>query len=252
MKESTQTLFQQGNFSAAAKVGEEALLLAQQLPPASAMGELVQILLNLTTCYLELRQMAQAEATSERCLKLGEQGQGLNPRHPPATEVLSLALGARALVLMHGGRCQEAVGLAQRSVALSEGLYPRNDPRVCKPLRTLALALEKTDCSCEAEKTLLRCYTILSLSLGVESRDAQSFFEELVNVSLRRGDLLAAERYAAKNYRSVKDKDAGKNGVALGDAAARLGFIHARQGLRILYVQTVFYSIFFLHVREMG
>jgi len=88
----------------------------------------------------------------------------------------------------------------------------------------------------EAERSLFRCYTILCVTpgVGVENRETQTFFEELLNVVLRRGDDSAAERYALSNFKSIKEKDAGKEDIALGDASARLGFMYSRTGTHIL------------------
>ena len=70
-----------------------------------------------------------------------------------------------------------------------------------------ALVQEKQGKYSEAEKSLFRCYTILCITpgIGVEHRDTQRYFEEMLNIVLRRGDDATAEKFALTNYTSIKD-----------------------------------------------
>jgi tetratricopeptide (TPR) repeat protein len=94
----------------------------------------------------------------------------------------------------------------------------------------MALILEKQGKSQEAEKQMFRGYVILSLSMGIASRDCQTFFDEMIDLVTRRKDLRQAETYSAKNYDNVKAFDKGKNSLELADCSARYAVIMAQQG----------------------
>ena len=94
----------------------------------------------------------------------------------------------------------------------------------------MALILEKQGKSQEAEKQMFRGYIILSLSMGIASRDCQTFFDELIDLLSRRKDLKQAETYSAKNYENLKAFDKGRNSIELGDCSSRYAVIIAQQG----------------------
>lgn len=231
-KENVQRHFQQGDFKSAATLGEEALILARKLPPQVGLTEIIQLHMNLASAYMELKTFSEAETHCLSAIQLAEMVVRQNPHHPPAIEMLSMTMGTRCLLLLHTDRFDAAEEVAKQSYSLAESIYHKTDPRLCKSLKINALVLEKQGKLVEAERSLFRCYTILCVTpgVGVENRETQTFFEELLNVVLRRGDDSAAERYALSNFKSIKEKDAGKEEIALGDASARLGFMYSRTG----------------------
>eukprot|EP01036_Dinobryon_divergens_P030290 gene30290-39511_t len=118
-----------------------------------------------------------------------ELGVGQNPQHPHTIELLSIAVGTKCLLLL------------------------RTD------------TLSATGKYIEAEKSLFSCYTLLCQTpgIGVEHGDTQTYFEDMLNIVLQRGDDATAETLAL-------EKDGGKDTIAFGDVSASLGYIYTRTG----------------------
>jgi len=102
--------------------------------------------------------------------------------------------------MLHSDRLDAAVDAATQFHALADSIYDKRDPRLCKSLEMCALVQEKQGKYLGAEKSLFRCYTILFITIGVEYRDTQRYFEEMLNIMLRRGDDATAEKFALTNY----------------------------------------------------
>lgn len=237
MKKLLQTLFQKRDFATAAVVGEKALLVTKELIELkSPMGltESIQIQLNLTTAYIETRKLTEANTTSANCVALCEICIKNKPNHPPYIEMATLALTSRALVLMNSQEIDEAFTIITRCMSMCDMIFNNKDPRLCKSLRIYALILEKQGKTAEAEKQMFRGYLILTVSVGIHTRDCQVFFDELLEMVTRRKDFKQAEVYAVKNYESLKTWDAGKDGLEFADCSARLGSLYAMQGKFVL------------------
>jgi tetratricopeptide (TPR) repeat protein len=231
VKNETQKAFQAQNFPLSITHGLEALALAKQLPPLQGAGEIIQLHLNLASAYMHTQNVKEAENHSNYAVKEAEDSCSRNPTNPQLVEVLTIALGSRAFTFLNiGVHLDQAHDSALNSLRLAESIYPKNDSRLHKCLRALALVNEKQGNIVEAEKNFLKGYTLLCLAHGPHIRDAQMILDDLMGMCLRRNDVASAEKHANKNYQSLKDKTDDKEVVVLADSAARLGNVLRRQG----------------------
>ena len=69
----TQQSFNSGDFNASVKSGNEALVLAKLLPEPASSIEAIQIHLNMTTAYIQLKKAAEAKIHSSLCVEVAEQ-----------------------------------------------------------------------------------------------------------------------------------------------------------------------------------
>eukprot|EP01035_Chromulina_nebulosa_P029975 gene29975-39791_t len=184
-----------GDFKSAAAYGENAILLTRTLPP-------------------DLKNYSECESHCNNAAMHAELGVGQNPQHPHTIELLSIAVGTKCLLLLRTDTLQ------------------KKDNRLCKSLKIYALVQSATGKYIEAEKSLFSCYTLLCQTpgIGVEHGDTQTYFEDMLNIVLQRGDDATAETLALANYKSLKEKDGGKDTIAFGDVSASLGYIYTRTG----------------------
>eukprot|EP00428_Durinskia_dybowskii_P066715 CAMPEP_0170375918 /NCGR_PEP_ID=MMETSP0117_2-20130122/11416_1 /TAXON_ID=400756 /ORGANISM="Durinskia baltica, Strain CSIRO CS-38" /LENGTH=637 /DNA_ID=CAMNT_0010631023 /DNA_START=20 /DNA_END=1933 /DNA_ORIENTATION=- len=226
----TQKMFVAGDFTGSIKSGLSALEIAKQLPPAIATTEIVQIHLNCSSAYMQMQKFAEAVEHSDLAVQEAENGLRIRAGQPQAVEVLAITFGTKAFNLINLNKLDEASEAAERSLALAESIYPKNDPRLHKSLRALGLVRDRQGKTEEAEKHLFRSYTILSLAAGPHSTEAQMSIDELCNMMLKKNDLASAEKYARLNYKSLSDKPLDERGeLILGDSASRVAQIIRRQ-----------------------
>ena len=171
LKDKTHKSFQEGDFQTSCKFAEDALLCARKLPSHLAIGEVIQLQLNLTTGYIELKKFPLAESHSKECLSQAETLFSQNPNNQTIVEMLSMAKCNKAVYLLNTSRLDEALNIIKESVTLSEQVYGKQDIRLCKGIRILSLIQERLSQIADAERNLLKCYTISCLSAGVESRE---------------------------------------------------------------------------------
>jgi hypothetical protein len=138
-KEKVQRSFQQGDFKNAAASGEEAILLAKKLPPQVGLGEIIQLHMNLASSYMELKNYSESESHCNNAVRHAEIAVGQSPQHPPAIELLSMAVGTKCLLMLHTDRLDAAADAATQSHALADSIYDKKDPRLCKSLKICAL-----------------------------------------------------------------------------------------------------------------
>lgn len=139
---------------------------------------------------MELKNYSESESHCNNAVRYAEMAVGQNPQHPPAIELLSMAVGTKCLLMLHTDRLDAAADAATQSHNLADSIYDKKDPRLCKSLKICALvqvrfefvSIETAGCRIciisnnwqqekqgkhlEAEKSLLRCYTILCLAPG--------------------------------------------------------------------------------------
>eukprot|EP01038_Epipyxis_sp_PR26KG_P012372 gene12372-16595_t len=234
MKSQTQKSFNSGNFQEAIEYGLQALELSKSLAPVQSVAECIQIHINLASSYLQIKSLVEAESHCSASIELSEKGfsvrTGERP-NPQAVEILSISLGTKAIILLNmsieaNGNTVDRVGeantCAMRSLTLAESIYPKNDPRLFKSLRTLALVRDREKNFSDAEKLFFRAYTILCLGNGVESGETQALFEEMTQMLVRKGDESTAIKHATNNYKSLNDKLGEKSDdtMTVADAAA--------------------------------
>ncbi|RYG61049.1 hypothetical protein EON64_18865, partial [archaeon] len=205
-KTEIQKSFNAGDFPTVLKRTEEALKLAKTLPPASSVPEVVQLHVNASSANLHMNNMEEAINQVNTAVLTAEIAVTERPGQPQPIELLTVALGGKIIALLTSGQVDSALECAERCVSLAESIYPKNDPRLHKSLRALGLTLEKKGDQAGAEKALLRGYTILSISVGVQCLEAQLLVEDLYNLCLRRGDLEAAERHVRKHHKAMAEK----------------------------------------------
>jgi len=230
MQQETQKKFVAGDFPGSIQCGLESLEVAKQLPPLVANTEIVQIHLNIASANMQMQKFPEAYEHAEIAAQEAENGIKLRPNQPQAIEVLAIVLNTKAYSLINLNKIEEASVAAERSLALAEAIYPKNDVRLHKSLRTLGLVRERQGKGEEAEKFLFRSYTILSLTLGPQANEAQMSVDELCNLMLKKNDLVSAEKFARINYKSLTEKTLDERGqLILGDSSSRLAQVLRRQ-----------------------
>lgn len=232
LKGEIQKHFSMGDFETAIKKSDDALQLAKTLPPLIAVSETIQLHINLSTAFIHLNRVNEAESHAEQAVKNAEIAVSQRPNQPQPIEVLSIALGSRAVALLTNNKLDEALETAQKALTLAETIYPKNDPRLHKSLRSVGLILDKKGDTTNAEITLVKAYTIICIAGGPHTGEAQLLTEDLVGMFIRKNDLENAEKYARKNYKGIKDKTnfTGNEKAVLADSASRLANILLRKG----------------------
>lgn len=212
-KKKLQQSFIKRDFATAVQIGETTLKLANQLAviyPPTGIPESIQIQLNLTSAYMEMKNFEMANQTIETCMDMVNKCLKSQPRHNPFIEMGALAYSTRAYVLVNQNKVADALTYIEKGMIFAETVYKSQDPRLCKSIKIMATCLEKSNRFSEAEKQLFRGYTILSVAAGLHSRDCQGFFDELLEFCMRRKDVKKADELAAKNFENLKTWDNGK------------------------------------------
>lgn len=227
LRQDIQKAFSIGNFPLAIAKTDEALVLARELPKNIGLSEVIQLTLNQSTAFLQVNKPKDAENASKKAILNAEIGVTERPNNPQAIEVLAIALTTHTISLVANGKLDEALESSTRSLKLAESIYPKNDIRLQKALRTLAIVYDKKGESSEAEKTFFRAYTIVSIHIGPQTGEAQLLIDDITNLLIRKNDLEAAEKYARNNYKSITEKNVTdeKEKLILADSSSRLASI---------------------------
>lgn len=218
LKNEIQRSFQTKDIDSIRLKSDEALQLMKQLPPAQALLEIIQLYLTLSTAFFHLNRFPEAFENAELSIAYAQQQVSQNPNQPQPLELFSMALGCKVMACLGlQGKEQLDAGLeaAKRSFAIAEAIYPKNDFRLHKSLRSLGLIQVKREEYSEAEKALLKAYTILCLTSGPTSPEAQYLTDDLVQMCYQKEDLEAAEKYARSNYKKVMEGRDNRNGKRL-------------------------------------
>ena len=95
--------------------------------------------MNLASSYMELKNYSESESHCNNAVRHAEIAVGQSPQHPPAIELLSMAVGTKCLLMLHTDRLDAAADAATQSHALADSIYDKKDPRLCKSLKISAL-----------------------------------------------------------------------------------------------------------------
>jgi tetratricopeptide (TPR) repeat protein len=235
LKQEIQRYFAIGDFDTAIRKSDEALALCKVLPAVVSISESIQLHINLSTAFIHMNRFVEAELHADNAVKGSEIAISQRPNQPQPLEVLSISLGCKAIASLSNGKVDDALVIGQKSLSIAESIYPKNDPRLHKPLRTLGMIYDKKGNNTEAEMTLLRAYTIIVLAGGPACGESQLLTEDLVNMFTKKNDYENAEKYARKNYKGIKDKASNSTlkvpemGV-LADSATRFANTLVRKG----------------------
>ena len=234
----TQKAFTAGDFASAVKSGNEALAFARMLPEPAATIESIQIHLNMTTAYLQLKNSEEAHKHSKWSVELSEKGMCARPGDSHAVEMLAVSLGSRTNVLILENMIDEAEKQGSRALSLAEKMFGPSDPRLFKYLRAMGLIREKQNKTDESIKMLTRAFDVVFDHLGPLHPDTQTVCEELISVLFKRGNdsdkdkaVVASKRCYETGTKVVfgekGDKLTAAEG-ALGDCAARYATVLAK------------------------
>lgn len=227
-----QRTFATGNIEAIMKKLEEVREAIKRLPEPFASIETVQTLANLATAFLHTGRVQEALDFNNEAVSAAEKLVEMQPNRPEPLDLLSGALGAKVNVNMVVGKLDVAEECAKRAFSIAESIFPKNDVRMSKSLRNLGVVLSRKGENAEAEKYLVRAYTIVCLASGAQSPEAQMLTDDLVNLSTNKEDLEAAEKYARSNFKKVSEisvKNA-KDEQILADSGSRLGSVLVKKG----------------------
>jgi tetratricopeptide (TPR) repeat protein len=168
-------LYQQGRYSEATKVAEEAFNVAKKTfgpeHPYVAVS-----LNNLASLYEDQNRYAEAEPLYKRSLKMREKAFGKN--HPS----VATALNNLALVYQAQGRYSEAEPLYNRSLKIYEKALGPEHPHVATSLNNLALFYEAQGKYAKAEPLYKRAIKIYEKALGPEHPHVAPVCENLAKL----------------------------------------------------------------------
>ncbi len=141
----TETLYQQGRYSEAAKIAQEALEVAEKTFGADHPN-LATSLNNLALLYQAQGEYAAAEPLHKRALAIREKA--LGPDHPQ----VAASLNNLAALYYAQGKYAEAEPLIKRALAIGEKALGPNHPDVAQSLNNLAELYKKTGRTNEAKR----------------------------------------------------------------------------------------------------
>lgn len=227
-----QRTFASGNVEAINNKLDDVRAAIKRLPEPFASIELVQTLANLSTAFLHTGKVQEALVSNEEAVRVAESLVTLQPNRPEPLDLLSGALAVKTNVHMAVGKLDVAFEAAQRAFSIAETIFPKNDIRMSKSLRNLGVVLSRKGEFSEGEKYLVRAYTIVCLSTGAHSPEAQMLTDDLVNLSTNKNDIDCAEKYAKSNFKKVSEMTVKepKDEQILADSASRLGSILVKRG----------------------
>jgi hypothetical protein len=229
-KTETQQSFNSGDFNASVKSGNEALVLAKLLPEPSSSIEAIQIHLNMTTAYIQLKKAAQAKIHSSLCVEVAERSLALRQGEPQAIEMLVVALGCKSYVLVGDNKIDEADIHASRALSLAEQIFDPKDVRLFKSVRAMGSIREKQNRIDDSASFFARAFDIVFDGHGPLHQETQQVIDELVSVLLKRNDHKTAEVLVRRCYDAAMMVTPDKESLAIGDAAGRLATILAKCG----------------------
>ena len=229
-KVETQQSFNSGDFTASVKSGNEALALAKLLPEPGRSIEAIQIHLNMTTAYMQLKKAAEAKIHSTLCVEVAERSLTLRQGDPQAVEMLVVALGCRSYVLVGDNKVDEADIYATKALAFAEQIFVPNDIRLFKSVRAMGTIRDKQNRVDEAVKHYTRAFDIAFEGQGPVHQETLQVIDELINVLIKKDELKTAETLVRKCYDAAMTCGIDTENLIIGDAAGRLATILAKGG----------------------
>jgi hypothetical protein len=246
-KLATQVAFNKGDFISSVKSGNDALAFAKQLPEPEGSVEAIQIHLNMATAYLQLKKTAEAKIHSSLCVELAERGIAMRQGNPQAVEMLVVALGCKAYVLLVDDKANEAEPHAARALSLAEQIFPSNDIRLFKSIRQLGTIKERQDKLADAQLHYKRAFEIVFLGHGPAHQETSQVTDELVNVLIRLNKMEDAEKLLRRCFDTALKGGMDPENAFMGDAAGRLANILAKSDRE---EEAEPYMKMSLHIRE--
>lgn len=231
-KAKTQQSFIHGDYLTSCKHGIEALKVAKELAEPVQSVESIQILLNMSTAYLNLGKIKEADEKSAQAIEIGEKAVILRQNHPQAIDMLAATLSNRTYVLLNANRLDEAESIGRRALKLVESIFPPHDPRFFKTFRGLGLVLARRDKIEESEGLLKQAYEVSAGVNGPCNNDSQLVLDDLVPILIKRhnGSTAEAEKLLKQNFTAMEDSCTEEFNSLVGEAAAKLGSLLASQG----------------------
>ena len=229
-KMETQQSFNSGDFNSSVKSGNEALTLAKLLPEPASSIEAIQIHLNMTTAYIQLKKSAEAKIHSSLCVEVAERSLALRHGEPQAVEMLVVALGCRAYVLVADNKIDDADTYATRALALAEQIFSPKDVRLFKSVRAMGSIRDRQNKIEESAAYYARAFDIVFDGHGPLHQETLQVIDELVVVLLKRNDHKTAEVLVRRCYDAALEVTTDNESLIIGDAAGRLATILAKSG----------------------
>ena len=229
-KAETQQSFNSGDFTASVKSGNDALSFAKLLPEPASSIEAIQIHLNMTTAYMQLKRAAEAKIHSSLCVEVAERSLAIRKGEPQAIEMLVVALGCKSYVLVGDNKVDEADAFASRALSLAEQIFVPNDVRLFKSIRAMGTIRDKQNRLEEAAAQYTRAFEIVFEGHGPVHQETLQVIDELVNVLVKKNDQKTAETLVRKCYDAAMSSTIDPNHLLIGDAAGRLATILAKGG----------------------
>ena len=221
-KVETQQSFNTGDFTASVKSGNEALTFAKLLPEPASSIEAIQIHLNMTTAYMQLKRAAEAKIHSSLCVEVAERSLAIRKGEPQAVEMLVVALGCKSHVLMGDNKLDEADTCASRALALAEHIFAPNDVRLFKSIRAVGTIRDKQNRLDEAVALYTRAFDIVFEVQGPVHQETLQIIDELANLLIKKDDKNTAEILVRKCYDAAIGSSLDPNHLLIADAAGRL------------------------------
>lgn len=247
-KQQTMLAFQAQNFQASIGFAQDCMEVTKQFPEHVQWMEDIQILLNMSSAYLQMNQIDKAEPTSAICVQTAEKLVNKFPTTPQALEQLSLALTNRVFILLTVNRLADAEPIALRAFNIAESIFPPNDPRHFRSLRALAVVRAKQDNVKEAQKYFQKAYLISQKAHGPCHPETQQAVDELLQILMRQREqpqsqensstgnksenpsLRLAAEFAKKNFDSLTEREPNPEHPIIGESAAKYATILAMDG----------------------
>jgi tetratricopeptide (TPR) repeat protein len=230
IKGQIQSAFQCGDFSTSIRLGNEALSVANMIPEPGKSVELIQIHLNISSAFLQMGKLEDAEAQSQACVDIAEKAVGMRQKHPQSIDMLHVTLTNRTFILLNMNRLSDGEACGARALALAETIFPAGDVRLFKPLRAIGLIRVKQENFDEADQLLKRAYVCVMKGNGVCNQDTQTVVDDLMQLYMKRKDVPSAEKLAKKNYDAMVESGVSKEHTLFGEAAAKYASILANSG----------------------
>mmetsp|Transcript_6026 Transcript_6026/g.6160 ORF Transcript_6026/g.6160 Transcript_6026/m.6160 type:complete len:586 (-) Transcript_6026:134-1891(-) len=243
----TQVAFNKGDFISSVKSGNDALAYAKQLPEPEGSVEAIQIHLNMATAYLQLKKIMEAKIHSNLCVELAERGIAMRQGNPQAVEMLVVALGCKAYVLLVDDKADEAEPHASRALMFAEQIFPSDDVRLFKSIRQLATIKSAQDKLVDAQKHFKRAFDIVFQGHGPAHQETSQVTDEWVNVLMRLDKFDEAEKLVRKCHEAALKSGLDPENAWMGDAVGRIANVLAKANKE---VEAESYMKQSLHIRE--
>lgn len=232
LRKDLQKNFQLGENTKVIDASFKILELLTDLPPPIKLGDGIQVRMNLSTALLRAKRIDEAVEQANIVVNEAKLAVELRKGHPQAIEVMAIALTIHVSANIAKGELDTALDSALLSNKMAESIYPKNDLRFFRFLRPLANVYEQKGDLAEAEKILVKAYTMASIAKGPQAMESLIVTDELVSMFMSKKDSASALKHAIKNYTNIKEKAnlSEEEKLILADASSRISSIYAMEG----------------------